>query len=82
MERKALFVKKVVVIGAGLGGLACAIRLAYHGFSVTVVEKESMSGGKLQRVDTGDYQFDLGPSTVTMQHVFANLFPAIPEHVH
>ncbi|GGM40765.1 diapolycopene oxygenase [Paraliobacillus quinghaiensis] len=73
--------KKVVVIGAGIGGLACAIRLAYHGFSVTIVEKESRSGGKLQPVDTADYQFDLGPSTVTMQHVFADLFTACDRRI-
>lgn len=76
MEGEKIFVKKVVVIGAGIGGLTCAIRLAYHGFSVTVIEKEETVGGKLQRVDTGDYQFDLGPSTITMQHVFADVFTA------
>lgn len=66
--------KKVIVIGAGLGGLSCAVRLAYHGFSVTVVEKQATLGGKLQQVDTGEYQFDLGPSTITMKHVFSNVF--------
>lgn len=68
--------KKVIVIGAGLGGLTSAIRLAHQGFSVTVVEKEATVGGKLQQVDTGEYQFDLGPSTITMQHVFEDVFTA------
>lgn len=66
--------KKVLVIGAGLGGLTSAIRLAYHGFSVTVVEKEATVGGKLQQVDTDEHQFDLGPSTITMRHVFEEVF--------
>ncbi|WP_117161754.1 NAD(P)/FAD-dependent oxidoreductase [Paraliobacillus sp. X-1268] len=73
--------KRVVVIGAGLGGLTSAIRLAYHGFSVTVVEKEASVGGKLQQVDTGEYQFDLGPSTITMQHVFEEVFTACDRRI-
>ncbi len=63
-----------MIIGAGLGGLASAIRLAYRGYQVTILEKEQTVGGKLQRVVSDGYRFDLGPSTITMKHVFESVF--------
>lgn len=81
MEGEKLFMKKIIIVGAGLGGLSCAIRLAYHGFSVTVMEKQSTIGGKLQQVTAGEYQFDLGPSTITMRHIFEELFTACDRNI-
>ncbi|SDB90591.1 phytoene desaturase [Pelagirhabdus alkalitolerans] len=69
--------KKVIVVGAGLGGLSAAIKLAHHGFDVSVLEKEESCGGKLCSVELGDYQFDLGPSTITLKHVFDNVFKSV-----
>lgn len=68
--------KKVVVIGAGLGGLAAAIRLAYHGFAVEVYERNASVGGKMQelRSPDGRYRFDTGPTLLTMPQVFESLF--------
>ena len=66
--------KKIIVIGAGLGGLSAAIRLAVSGFDVIVLEKNETVGGKVNRVEANDYQFDTGASLLTMRHVFEDLF--------
>lgn len=66
--------KKVVVIGAGLGGLSAACRLARDGNRVTVVEKNAGPGGKVNFVSAKGFSFDTGASLVTMKHVFEDLF--------
>lgn len=66
--------KKVIVVGGGLGGLSAAIRLSLAGFSVTVLEKEAECGGKLKREVGGAYRFDVGPSTITMLSAFEGVF--------
>lgn len=75
-QRTAGGQKQVLVIGAGLGGLSAAIRLAAAGFRVTVVEQQEQPGGKLQRVEAAGYRFDRGPSTITMLHRFREVFAA------
>lgn len=71
---------RVVVIGAGVGGLATAARLAATGHEVTVYERAEVVGGKLGRYarDTaaGTFHFDTGPSLLTLPQVFADLFAA------
>ncbi len=66
--------KKVIVIGAGLGGLSAAIRLAKMGFSVRILEKNEATGGKVNSFETSGFSFDTGASLVTMPHVFRELF--------
>ena len=67
--------KKVVIIGGGLGGLSAAISLAaIPGYEITVLEKNKHLGGKLNVKDTKGFSFDLGPSILTMPHLFENLF--------
>ena len=66
--------RKIIVIGAGLGGLAAAIRLAKSGFDVTVLEKNESIGGKVNSVGKNGYKFDTGASLLTMRHVFEDLF--------
>jgi phytoene desaturase len=66
--------KKIIIIGAGLGGLAAACRLAKSGFAVTVLEKNAAVGGKVNAVETGGYKFDTGASLLTMRHVLEELF--------
>ncbi|MCZ0701922.1 phytoene desaturase [Natronobacillus azotifigens] len=69
--------KDIVIVGGGLGGLSAAIRLQHAGYHVRVLEKEATIGGKLQSVTMGDYQFDLGPSTFTLKHVFEDVFTSV-----
>ncbi len=64
----------VIVIGAGLGGLAAAVRLAKKGFSVTILEKNENVGGKVNFVESNGYKFDTGASLLTMRHVLEELF--------
>ncbi len=63
-----------IVVGAGIGGLSCAIALAARGMQVAVLEKNRLPGGKLQPVSLGSFQFDFGPSTMTMPWVYERLF--------
>jgi phytoene desaturase len=69
---------EVVVVGAGVGGLACAARLASAGHRVTVFERSTVVGGKLGRRvverPEGTYRFDTGPSLLTLPQVFDELF--------
>ncbi|GAC1440493.1 MAG: phytoene desaturase family protein [Mycobacteriales bacterium] len=65
---------RVVVVGAGVGGLAAAIRLAHAGHDVTVCEAEQTVGGKLGLYQRDGFRFDTGPSLVTMPFVFRDLF--------
>ncbi|MDP3877734.1 MAG: phytoene desaturase family protein [Methylobacter sp.] len=64
----------IVVIGAGLGGLSAAISLATEGFSVDLLEKNDKVGGKLNVLEKDGFSFDLGPSILTMPHIFRALF--------
>lgn len=64
----------VVIIGAGLGGLATAISLASKGYSVTVLEKNEKAGGKMDETFLGEFRFDTGPSLLTMKFVLEDLF--------
>ena len=65
--------KTVGIIGAGIGGLALAIRLANEGFKVTIFEKNSYPGGKLSELNTNGFRFDKGPSLFTMPSLIDEL---------
>ena len=71
--------RHVVVVGAGLGGLATAIRLATAGWRVTVLEKNDRPGGKMGRRVSGDYVFDTGPTILTLPLLVDSLFAAAGE---
>ncbi len=66
--------KHAVIIGAGIGGLASAVLLANRGFQVSVLEKNSTVGGKMNQVRENGYRFDTGPSLLTMPFLLENLF--------
>jgi phytoene desaturase len=73
--------RAVIVIGAGVGGLAAAIRLAAKGHRVTVIEKLERPGGKLNLLEDDGFRFDTGPSLVTLPWVFEDLFAAAGERL-
>lgn len=71
--------KKFVVVGAGLGGLAIALRLAHRGHQVTIVEKTDAVGGRNRHESVNDCKFDGGPSLLMMLDPFKKLFTDVGE---
>ncbi|TCP38961.1 1-hydroxycarotenoid 3,4-desaturase CrtD [Rhodovulum marinum] len=65
---------KVVVIGAGMGGLSTAIRLAHAGLDVHVVDRAPVPGGKMRTMATDAGPVDAGPTVMTLRPVFEELF--------
>ena len=64
----------MAVVGAGMGGLAAAIRLAVLGFEVEVFEKNSQAGGRMGRLEADGFTFDTGPSLLLMTDTYRELF--------
>ena len=64
----------IVIIGAGIGGMSAAARLAKAGHEVTIYENSDRSGGKCRTEWFGDYAFDTGPSLLTLPAVYRDLF--------
>jgi phytoene desaturase len=75
-------VAEIVVVGAGVGGLAAAGRLAAAGHAVTVCEQAATVGGKLGLEVVDGFRFDTGPSLLTMPDVLADTFAAMGADVH
>lgn len=66
--------KKVIVVGAGVGGLSIASRLAYKGYDVEVYEKLPECGGRAHMIEDRGFKFDTGPSFVLMPDFFEEAF--------
>ncbi len=77
--------KKVIIIGAGIGGLSAAVDLAAAGIDVTVLEQAYAPGGKLRQFPSDAGPVDAGPTVLTMRSVFESLFRragvTLSEHV-
>jgi phytoene desaturase len=73
--------KRFVVVGAGLGGLATALRLAHAGHDVTILEKTDQIGGRNRRITVGECQFDGGPTLMMMLEPFRKLFSDVGERL-
>ncbi|WP_439122072.1 phytoene desaturase [Marivita sp.] len=71
-----------VVIGAGLGGLASAMRLGALGYRVTVIDKLDVPGGRGSCIWKDGHRFDLGPTIVTVPQVFKELWAACGKDFH
>lgn len=65
---------KVIVVGAGIGGLTAALELAHHGLDVTVIEKNTYPGGKIRQINVDGALIDSGPTVFTMRWIFEKLF--------
>ena len=64
----------IVIIGAGIGGLASALRLSHAGAKITVLDRHATPGGKMRTLPSAAGPVDAGPTVLTMKHVFETLF--------
>ncbi len=71
--------ENVVIVGAGLAGLSAAMRLAGAGRKVTVVERENIPGGRAGRISDRGFEFDTGPTVLTMPDLIADAFDCLNE---
>lgn len=68
-----------LVIGAGIGGIATAARLAKNGYQVTVLEKNDQPGGRCNQITRDGHRFDIGPTLFLMPEVFAETYASLGE---
>jgi phytoene desaturase len=68
-------------VGAGLGGLACALHLAAAGREVTVLERAAVPGGRAGRLSIEGYEFDTGPTVLTMPELIEEALGAVGERM-
>jgi phytoene desaturase len=71
----------VLIVGAGIGGIATAARLAIKGYHVTVVEKCERSGGRCGQMNLQGYRFDTGPTLFMMPELYAETYAALGENM-
>ena len=64
--------KSVLIVGAGLGGLATALRLAKKGYKVEIIEKNNQAGGRVNQIKKDGFTFDTGPSFFSMSYEFTD----------
>lgn len=69
--------KSILVIGAGMGGIAAAAHLAQRGMHVTVLEKNSRPGGRCDQLNRDGHHFDTGPTLFIMPHVYEDEFASL-----
>lgn len=66
--------KRAIIIGSGLGGISTALRLSKLGYDVTILEKHSTPGGRMNVIEMDGFRFDMGPSFMSMTYEFDELF--------
>jgi phytoene desaturase len=66
--------KKVIIIGSGLGALSTALRLSNKGYDISILEKHSTPGGRLNTIEQDGFRFDMGPSFMSMTYEFDDMF--------
>jgi phytoene desaturase len=72
--------QKILIVGAGPGGMATAMRLAAAGYEVAIYEAADRVGGRMRGFELGPYQFDTGPTILQVPHVYDELFGACGLH--
>lgn len=74
--------EKIVIIGAGPGGLAAAMLLGARGYQVEVFEKQPYIGGRTSSIRLGEYTFDMGPTFLQMFYLFEEMFEMANRNIH
>lgn len=74
--------ESVIVIGAGMGGIATSLRLAHQGFQVTLLEKQPRPGGRSSVLQENGFRMDMGPTILVMKDVFEETYRAIGRDIH
>lgn len=74
--------KKIIVIGAGPGGLAAAMNLASQGYQVDVYEKQPYVGGRNASIEMDGFTFDMGPTFLSMIHIAEEIFASAGRNLH
>lgn len=69
--------KKIIIVGAGPGGLAAGMILAHRGYDVEILEKSNTPGGRNSGLQLGEYRFDIGPTFFMMDFVLRDIFKMI-----
>jgi phytoene desaturase len=69
--------RSAIVIGAGIGGLTAAMKLAHQGLSVQLFEKQGVPGGRCARLEAGGFRWDLGPTILLMPFVLEKAFASV-----
>ena len=81
-SRESTAANAAIVIGAGLGGLAAAMRLGAKGYAVTVLDRLDLPGGRGSSVTQDGHRFDLGPTIITVPQVYEDLWEACGRDFH
>ena len=71
-----------IIIGAGIGGLATALRLRHQGFEVNVFEKQPRPGGRIYVIEEDGFRVDTGPTILVMKDTFEELYNSIGLDLH
>lgn len=79
--RKSMSKPTALIIGAGIGGIATAGRLARKGYEVTVLEKNETPGGRANQIMQDGHRFDIGPTLFLMPEVWEETFAALGERM-
>ena len=74
--------KKIIVVGAGPGGLAAAMMLTANGYQVTVIEKQQYVGGRNSAIKIGEFTFDMGPTFLGMPQIAEEIFLESKRNLH
>lgn len=80
--KKESFLKTVIIIGAGMGGLAAALRLRKLGFDVTVLEKLGRPGGRSSVLEEAGFRVDIGPTILVMKETFDETYRALGQDIN
>ena len=73
--------KRIAVVGAGIGGLVSALKLANDGLEVKVFESSDYPGGKIRTLDSDSGPVSIGPTVLTMLSIFQSLFKEVGENI-